>query len=55
MYLLFLVVSAALVTLSPLGLELWLSLSEAQAERRPFHKGTKAEGPDIAWASSRLH
>jgi hypothetical protein len=52
MYSLFLVCSVALVILSPIALELWLSWLEARAERRRLF--VEQETPGIVWASDRI-
>lgn len=55
MYSFFLVVCVALAILSPLALELWLTMHEARTERRRLNQAAaKAKGPGIAWASLHL-
>ncbi|HLI77583.1 MAG TPA: hypothetical protein VKV02_11600 [Acidobacteriaceae bacterium] len=60
MYSLFLVVGVALVILSPLALELFLTAAERRAERasrlrrRRVIRAANAKGPGIAWAPARL-
>ena len=57
MYSLFLVLGVALVILSPLALELWLTAYEGRAQSRRAKRtpiSPKAKGPSIAWASPRV-
>ena len=54
MYSLFLVLCVALVILSPLALELFLTVMEERADRRRALRRMQAKGPSIAWASPRL-
>ena len=54
MYSLFLVLCVAVVILSPLALELFLSVCEDRAQQRRAIRSVKAKGPSIAWASPRL-
>ena len=54
MYTLFLVICVAFVILSPLVLDLWLTIYEKREERRRSLRLRQAKGPSIAWASVRL-
>ncbi len=54
MYSLFLVVCVALVILSPLALELLLTVYEGRAERRRILRRAAAQSPGLVWASPRL-
>jgi hypothetical protein len=54
MYPLFLIVSVALVTLSPLALELWLTWLENRTARRRAQEILQTQHPDLAWAFPRL-
>lgn len=53
MYSLFLVCSVALVILSPLALELWLSWMEARAERRHLRQLNAGSRPGIGLVPDR--
>ena len=53
MYNLILVFSMLAVVLSPLLLDLYLTLREKKTERRPI-RSQKKRGPSLAWASPRL-
>ncbi len=54
MYPLFLVVAVALVILSPLALEFWLTWYEDRKERCRAQQAIQAEHPELAWAFPRV-